>query len=451
MKRIFFLFSLLVTTAAHAEIVGWRHDGTGEFPAADPPTMWTADSGVIWKTRMPGPSNASPILVGNKIFVCSDPDILLCVNREDGSILWERTNSALDLVDESTRAQYEKEWEEGKKARDRHSEAKSKLRNAKGRAREEGVETSDEIDALSKTVGSLKEELESFPTFHKYVPPEHHGVNGHSTPTPVSDGKHVFAVFGTTVVVCYDLDGNKVWTRFMETTVHRFGHSASPLLVGDLLIVPLKDLVALDAATGEEKWRTEFSLYWGSPISIEFGGTKAIVTPRGDVVRASDGQVLASELSILKYCSPVLDENSLYFIENGGKAMEIPSTADGEFQEKWTTQPRSDRYYASPVVHDGLIYAMTQNNVFSVIDQHSGEIVYSETLSLGGGAAYPSITLAGGYVYASNSNGATAVLKPGREYVEVASNSLEKFRSNPIFDGSRMYVRGEEHFYCIGE
>ena len=56
-----------------------------------------------------------------------------------------------------------------------------------------------------------------------------------------------------------------------------------------------------------------------------------------------------------------------------------------------------------------------------------------------------------GYLYASNSNGTTIILKSGREYAQIAMNSLEKFMSTPIFNARRMYLRGNENLYCIGK
>jgi len=452
MKRYLSLFLVLtLSTAATAGIVGWRNDWTGKFPDADPPTAWSPDSGVLWKTQLPGQSNASPILVGDRLFVSSDPDILLCISRLDGKIIWERSNPVVDLLDEKTRTAYEQESEKGQEIRDRYNEANSNLRRTKRSAKKDGVDAEENIAELAETVEELRKERRNFPTFDKYATPMHHDINGHSTPTPVSDGNHVFALFGTGVVICYDLDGNPVWRKFVETPKHKWGHSASPLIIDNMLLIQIRDLVALDTTTGEEKWRAKTSSYWGTPIAIEIGGSKAVVTPKGDVVRASNGEVLASELSGLDFSTPVLDNGVIYFIQAGGRAVKIPPTLEEKFQTEWTTRPRSDRYYASPVIHDGLIYTITRNNVFSVIDQSSGEIVYSETLSLGAGDAYPSIVMAGGYLYASNSNGTTIILKPGREYAQIAMNSLEKFMSTPIFNARRMYLRGNENLYCIGK
>ena len=117
----------------------------------------------------------------------------------------------------------------------------------------------------------------------------------------------------------------------------------------------------------------------------------------------------------------------------------------------WQTEQEKDRYYASPLVHNGLIYAITQKSVFSVIDGKDGSVIRQKKLELGDGTVYPSITLAGEYLFVSNDNGQTLVLKPGAEYKEIAINKIEGFRSSPVFVGNRLYVRGLQHLYCIGQ
>ena len=77
-------------------------------------------------------------------------------------------------------------------------------------------------------------------------------------------------------------------------------------------------------------------------------------------------------------------------------------------------------------------------------------MIYEKRLNLRG-SIYPSISLAGDHLYVSSDNGTTVVLKPGREYQELARNSLEPFRSSLVFEGKRLYVRTEKHLYCIGE
>jgi outer membrane protein assembly factor BamB len=117
--------------------------------------------------------------------------------------------------------------------------------------------------------------------------------------------------------------------------------------------------------------------------------------------------------------------------------------------ELWTTTLRKDRYYASPILHEGLIYTVTQGSVFSVIDAATGAVVYEKTLDLGKGTCYPSVTFAGGFLFVSSDNGKTLVLRPGRGYQEVAANTLEPFRGSPVFLDDKLFIRGFQNLYCL--
>jgi len=167
----------------------------------------------------------------------------------------------------------------------------------------------------------------------------------------------------------------------------------------------------------------------------------------------SDGKKVFDRTVGLQFNQPVIDGDVAYFIQHKGKAYKLPSQASErlEVQPLWTTTPQKDRYYASPVVHDGLVYAITQKNIFSAIDAKTGAVVYSKDLKLGKGQAYPSIALAGKYLFVSGMSGTTAIVQPGRQFKEVARNSLEEFRSSPVFAGKRMYVRTTKHVYCVGK
>lgn len=72
--------------------LAWRGDGTGTWPGARPVTNWNADTGLnmVWRSPMPAPSFAQPIVVGERVFTMADPYVLLCVNVHDGKILWQR-------------------------------------------------------------------------------------------------------------------------------------------------------------------------------------------------------------------------------------------------------------------------------------------------------------------------------------------------------------------------
>jgi outer membrane protein assembly factor BamB len=290
----------------------------------------------------------------------------------------------------------------------------------------------------------------------RYMDPPAQPVNGYTSATPVSDGKHVWMVFGTGAVACYDLDGQRKWITFVEqpNQPDGWGHCASPVLAGDKLLVIIDSLVALNAADGKLIYRVPAKARWGTPTLTRVGDAEVLVTAAGEFFRVSDGKRLLDRTVSLEYNQPVIEGGVVYFIQNGGKAFKLPEQVDGEklaATALWTTEPKKDRYYASPVVHDGLIYDVTQASVFSAIDAATGEVVYEQNLSLGREQAYPSVTLAGEYLFVSGSSGQTAIIAPGREFKEVGRNRLEPFRGSPVFQGTRMYIRGLKHVYCIGK
>ena len=45
-------------------ITGWRADGTGHYPGAEPVLNWSASENVLWKTPLPNWGNCMPVLVG---------------------------------------------------------------------------------------------------------------------------------------------------------------------------------------------------------------------------------------------------------------------------------------------------------------------------------------------------------------------------------------------------
>ena len=76
---------------------GFRNDGSGSFANAKPPLHWSAESNVVWKVALKS-SNASPLLLGNRVFVCEEPDVLMALDFNDGHVLWAATNSFMAML-----------------------------------------------------------------------------------------------------------------------------------------------------------------------------------------------------------------------------------------------------------------------------------------------------------------------------------------------------------------
>lgn len=434
--------------------VGWRTDGTGRYPNSIPPTKWSMSGGksenLLWATKLPAWSNATPVVWKDRVFVCAEQDTLLCVSLNDGKILWQQANSIGGVEDPKELAKIEENKKHNAELEKQVQANQSKLRGAMQALRK------DENDAAAKAAvkevqdanNAIRAKMLPVPEERK---PQTHPTNGYTSPTPVTDGKIVASLFGTGAVGAYDLDGKRLWLREIERPEHGWGQSSSPIMVDGKLIVLVRNLFALDPATGKELWRCNSSQRWGSPVAAKIGETPVIITPGGQIIRASDGKQLFAGLGALEYNSPVVVDGVAYFIQGNAAAWKLPDKIEGDSakpERVWASNIPNDRYYSSPVIQDGRLYAINQRGAFSILDSMTGKTLDQKNLDLGG-TAYPSIVYADAHVLVSSDTGATVVLKPGDKYNEVARNRLEGFRTTPVFAGNRMLIRGQDHLMCF--
>ena len=439
--------------------VGWRGNGTGVYPDAQPPVKWSATENILWRTPLPGKSNASPLLVGDRIFVCAEPSTLLCVSAKDGAILWSSSTTYADAAPENARQQALANQAKADSLRRKVREletAQTEVSEALGKTPDDAALKAK----LAKLEGEGKEASEALKALASYVPPKTSDDTGYASPTPASDGKQVYVAFGTGIVACYDLEGQGQWVRRFETNPDDrepgiYGVSESPLVVGGQVLVQLKKLTALDAATGRTLWQADAVCHYGSPIRLCIGDIAAVLTACGDVFRLGDGKALATKiwpsegLPLETCCSPVVPGDTAYLVGKGGGAVRLKPSSDGRIVAEMLWEAKAIRGWCvgSPVCADGLLYALVDGR-FTVLNAADGKTVYKQALFKG--KCYSSVALAGPYLYASNNEGETVVIRPGREYQEVARNTLEPFTSCLVFSGTRLYVRGQTHLYCIG-
>ncbi len=273
---------------------------------------------------------------------------------------------------------------------------------------------------------------------------------GNTGATPISDGKYVATVFGNGVVAVYTLDGQRAWGKFVESPRLMFGHASSPLLLQGKLIVHVKDLVALDVATGKEAWRVALPASHASPVATRLGKEDVIISPAGAVVRARDGKVLAREKFSASQSSPVVHGDTIFLFGATLEALKLSQGKGGEVtvESLWKRDgAREMHHLPSPLVHDGLLYGVTTAGLLDAIDAKTGKAVYRQRL--GGNQYYGSVALAGKLLYAIDTSGRAVVFKPGRRYERVAVNKLEETGSCPVFVGGDLYLRGKQNLYCV--
>jgi outer membrane protein assembly factor BamB len=375
--------------------VGWRGDGSGCYPAAEPVAKWSAKENLLWTAEV-GPGYSSPIAVGQRVFVTAEPDMLVCLDALTGKERWRKTCK------------------------------------------------------FSEAPGTEGAEPPRLPT----------DSAGYATPTPVSDGQSVWALFGTGVVACFDLEGKGKWTRWYDLRVTTsYGRTASPLLVGDRLLVHFGPLACLNAASGELLWTNkDAKAAYGSPAVARIGDVQVVVTPKGHVVRVADGKILAADLGPSMYTTPIVRGNIVYFVDHDMSAVRLAAKDDGkiECKELWFEELGGEMF-ASPLLHDGRIYAVDRAAGYNVINAGTGKVVLRKTLELepagrsDGPSVYSSPCLAGKHLLLSNTAGETVLLEPGDAGKVAGSGSLPSGSgTTPVFSGKRMFIRGGKSLYCVG-
>ncbi len=445
------LMFCLGLSAYASDASGWRGNGTGRFPDITGIQKLDQEENIIWETPTPNWSNASPIISGSKLFICAERDSLICLDKATGAILWQRSNSYVDLAPDAQKDDVRQKMEDAERLQKELRKIQHKVRQLRKKAKEnpEDEQVKAEIEELKPEEKRLRDALAPLSA---YALPSTHGANGYSAPTPVTDGTAVYALFGTGVAVAYDLDGNRLWGRVLEKPTAGWGHSSSPVLAAGRLILNVRNVHGLDPVTGETVWTAKSKPRWGTSVATEIDSTPVVITPNGEIIRAEDGEILAAGLHGLTYCAPLVHDNVVYFIEHGGKAFRLPATADGSEKPEllWKTEPPKERYYASPLYHEGHIYCINQKGVYSIIDAETGKVVKSEKISSLRGTVYSSVTLVGELVFLGAEQGSTAFLEPGLEIREVSTGKLDKYRTTPVFEDGRAYIRALKTMYCIG-
>ena len=471
---------ILIKIVAPANQDLWEFK-TSFFPHSEEKLAY-AETNIRWERPMPSSSWAMPVIAGDKIFATSEPNDLVCLDKRDGRILWIRSNplwyAAVGSLPEATE---KPAWVETLRPKITELEAlneaapalpdwsKDEARRKLSQSLTDGVRTADRAYRVNIGWGG-----------------------GNTGPTPVSDGKHIYAWFGETgVMSCFELDGKRVWTKFDKPEGGEHGINSSPVLVGDRLIVIVgSHWAAFDKNTGQSLWRAKYTHpCYGSPVVTRIGDVDVLVAPDGQLVRVSDGEIIAPSAGQFdgECASAVMDGNHFFLYARAGFCVvELPAKAEKnagtkiirKLDPKACDPDREPYPVGSPVFHDGLIYAArsgwgagNHDVIVYAFDPALPAPVYRQKLDLepviyygpeGGGVcaslAYTGAN--GGYIYVMDNRGTGIVFKPGREYKQVARNTLDHWTrtgmkevtgSTPIFEGSRMYLRCREMFYCIGE
>jgi outer membrane protein assembly factor BamB len=300
--------------------------------------------------------------------------------------------------------------------------------------------------------------------------------NSYATPTPVTDGEQVYAVFYDGTVVAVDFSGKRVWknTEIRFFSLHGLG--ASPVLAHGQLIMPFDGssreesrigfkvpwknavVLSLDAASGDVRWkakRGDSRVGHVTPILVDDG--TQLISAGGDRVQGFDARTGKRIWSIYSQGegvtpSPVVADG-LVFTSSGFEAPTIRAIRLGGKGDITKThiaweQKKGVPALASPLYVESRLYTITRDNILHCIEASTGKIVWVHRLE---GVHWASPVLADGRIYILSEDGVTLVLRPGPRYDEVARNSVDEtcLASMAVSQG-QFYIRSSKHLYCIG-
>ena len=414
----------------------WRGpQGSGVSSDRPLPVRWSATDGIRWKAPLAGTGISTPVVAGGRIFVTSQIGDGV---RRAGPRLVQGGDAAA---------------------------AGERALGGGRRAAEDG-RTWFVVEAFSEADGARLWE-------HRFEAegelPSVHDKHNLASPSPVTDGELVFAWFGTGQLVALDRDGRRVWTRHLGREIAPFdinwGHSSSPALYGDLLILlcdhaPSSYLLAVDKRTGKERWKVDRGkgrASYSTPVVVETAAGPELIVNSSERIDAYDprtGAFLwhAGEANRFPIPVPVFHEGTIYASRGyrSGPYTALRPGGRGDVSASHTVWhvPTGAPYVSSLLVYDGLIYMATDNGILNIADAKDGSRVWQGRV---GGVFTASPVAGDGKVYIQSETGETIVLRAGREAEILARNDIgERTLASPAIANGRLILRTDERLVSIG-
>ncbi|HLW65905.1 MAG TPA: PQQ-binding-like beta-propeller repeat protein [Gemmataceae bacterium] len=406
----------------------WRGPlATGVAPNANPPVEWSENKNIRWKAALPGKGHSTPIIWADRIFL----------------------TTAIPF---------------GEPVKPRFVRPGAHDNNEMTQAHEFAVL------AVDRKSGKIIWQQ----TVNKAVPHEAgHMTASMASASPVTDGEHVFAFFGSYGLYCLDFDGKLIWKKDLGQmyTKHGHGEGSSPALYGDTLIINWDQeeqsfLVALDKRTGKQRWRVARpeETSWATPIVVEHAAKMQVVVSGTNRIRGYDlatGEVIweCGGLSSNIVASPVAADGFVYAGSSYDTRAMLAVKLDGAKgditgtnQVVWTRQ-RGTPYVPSPLLYDDTIYNLQHYQgvvvrINAKTGHDEGEPIRLPAIR----DVYSSPVAAAGRIYITSRDGVTQVLSHQDPTKSLAVNRLDdRFSASAALVGRELYLRGEKHLYCIAE
>ncbi len=413
----------------------WQFRGpkSGHVEQSKIPVQWGGDAGgPLWSAMIPGRGWSSPIVVGNRVWI----------------------TSAEELAIESSRAA-------------------EKLAGLEFGAKDIVVDAAVTLFAIELDTAS-GEILRRIDLFDCKEPQPIHSMNSYATPTPTTDGELLICHFGAEGTACIELASGKILWKAKLFVDELTGGGASPVLWDDYLFLACDGadqqyLAALDKRTGETKWKVSrppieviddsHRRAFSTPIVVETEGRRQLISLAAQWL-VSYNPVDGSEWWRAKVGTgyslvptPVFDRDRV-FVCTGFTSPElvaVKTTGSGDVTDSailWRYS-RQVPDVSSPIVVGDQIYFGSALGIITCLDSETGALNWQHRV---GGKFAASPIYSNDRIYMTTSGGVTTVFKPGREFVELATNEIfgETYASFGVYQES-LLLRSHPFLYRIGE
>jgi outer membrane protein assembly factor BamB len=415
------------------QVIGHRSDNQNL------PDDWDVKIGtnIRWKTEIPGLGHASPIVLGDSVY------IVTAESSEKGPQL--RVGLYGDIAPVPTEPSHT--WK---------------------------------LFCLSKSTGEIvwkRTILERVPQIKR------HTKATHANSTPATDGAHVIVFLGSEGLYCYDRSGNLLWKKdlgvldsgYYEVPAAQWGFGSSPIIFKNMVIVQCdvqqnSFVAAFDSNTGHELWRTSRDDVptWSTPTI--FRGTKRTeLVVNGYKHAGGYDPATGKELWRLSgggdipVPTPVSAHGLIVLSSAHGRRRPLCAIREGAAGDITPTSeiapgdhfawylPRSGIYMQTPIIYGEYLYACSDNGVVSCYEAQTGKAIYRERLGNGATGFTASAVVADGKLYFTSEDGDIYVVQSGPEFKLLATNSMdETCMATPAISDEMLIVRTESHVYAIG-
>lgn len=409
----------------------WRGpSGQGISAEKNLPSYWTATTNIKWKTTIPGRGHSSPIVWGNRVFVTT-------------AIEGEAVPGA-------------------KAAKHMMGDKEFVHPDSIGANRKHLFK----VISLDRETGKVLWEQTAF----EGTPyDDRHRKSSYAASTPATDGRNVYAFFGSEGLYAYDMKGKLIWKADLgKLGTVGMGTGTSPILYENLVIVQCDEengeasfIVGIDKRTGQQVWKTtrKIQVSWSTPLLVRTTKRAELITSGTELVVSYDpktGEELWRHKGVASNAipSPVAGADLVFlsagFPEKIAMAISLGGSGDLGDAVVWK-YTKGTAYVPSPILYGDYLYLTSDRGILTCLDAKTGDVKYE-----GGRVPIPASFTASpiafdGKILLTSEDGDTFVIKAGPKHEVIATNSVgEPVYASPAVADGNIFIRGERNLYCIG-